>query len=55
MFAEPASDGVDLGGFQGFLQTQGRKDGGQALGQHGFAGAWRANHDHIVATCSSNL
>jgi hypothetical protein len=24
--------------------------GGHALGQHGFAGAWRANYEDVVAT-----
>ena len=34
---EHAGDGVNLGGFERFLKGERREDGGQALGQHGFA------------------
>lgn len=44
-----AGDRVYLGGIQCFMQGEWRQDGGQATGQHGFAGARRADQDHIVA------
>ena len=47
---EDAGDGVDLGGFEGFLEAQRREDRGEALGEHGFAGAGRADHEDVVAT-----
>ena len=47
---EDAGDGVDLGGLEGFFEAQRREDGGQALGEHGFAGAGRADHEDVVAT-----
>jgi len=47
---EDAGDGVDLGGLEGLFKAQGREDGGQALGEHGFAGAGRADHEDVVAT-----
>ena len=34
---EHAGDGVNLGGFERFLEGERGQDGGQALGQHGFA------------------
>ena len=46
---EHAGDGVDLGGLEGFVETQRREDGGQALGEHGLAGAGRADHEDVVA------
>ena len=55
MLPKSTCDGVDLGGFQSFLQTQRREDGGQALGQHGFSCSRRSNHNYIVASCSGNL
>ena len=33
---EHAGHAVDLCGFEGFLKTEGGKDGGHALGQHGL-------------------
>ena len=42
-------DGIDLGSLEGFLPRQGRQDAGQALGQHGFAGAGRTDQQHVVA------
>ena len=46
---EHAGDGVNLGGFQSLFEGERRQDGGQALGQHGFAGAGRADHQNVVA------
>ena len=46
---EHAGDGVDLGGFERFFEAQRRQDGRQALGEHGFAGAGRADHEDVVA------
>ena len=46
---EHAGDGVDLGGLEGFFETQRREDRGQALGEHGLAGAGRADHEDVVA------
>jgi hypothetical protein len=43
-----AHDAVNFGGFQGFFKAQRRQDGGQALGQHGLAGARRAHHEDVV-------
>ena len=43
-----ARNGIDLGGLHSFLPGQGRQDAGQALGQHGFAGAGRADEQHVV-------
>ena len=42
-------DAVNLGGLQGLFQVQGRQDGRQPLGQHGLAGARRADHQDVVA------
>ena len=47
---EHAGDGVDLGGLEGFFEAQRREDGRQALGEHGFAGAGRADHQDVVAS-----
>ena len=52
---EDAGDGVDLGGFEGFFEAQRREDGGQALGEHGLAGAGRADHEDVVATGGGDL
>lgn len=35
---------MDLSDLQGLLPGQAGEDGGQALGQHGFAGARRPHH-----------
>src|ERR1019366_5424633 len=43
-----AGDAVDLGGFDGLLEGERRQDAGEALGEHGLAGAGRANHEDIV-------
>ena len=46
---EHAGDGVDLGGLERFFEAQRREDRRQALGQHGLAGAGRADHQDVVA------
>src|SRR5690242_1026433 len=46
---EDARDAVDACGFDGFLEGHGRKNGGDALGEHGFAGARRADEKNVVA------
>ena len=46
---EYASDGVNLGGFQSLFKGERGEDGGQALGQHGLAGAGRADHENVMA------
>src|ERR1035437_7511999 len=40
---------MNLGGFQSLFKGERGEDGGQALGQHGFAGAGRADHENVVA------
>ena len=46
---------MDLGDLQGLFPGQVGQDGGQALGQHGFAGARRPHHQNVVAARSGNL
>jgi hypothetical protein len=46
---EDAGDGVDLGGFESFIEGERREDGRKPLGEHGFAGAWRPYHEDVVA------
>ena len=43
-----ACDGINFGGLHGFLSGERRQDAGQALCQHGFAGAGRADEQHVV-------
>ena len=50
-----ARNAVYLGNFKRFLKIQRRQDGGQALGQHGFATAGRADKQHIVAARSRHF
>jgi len=45
---EQTHGGIDAGGFKGFSTRERRKDGGHALGEHGFAGAGRADHQNVV-------
>jgi hypothetical protein len=47
---EDAGDGVNFGGLEGFFKGEGREDGREAAGEHGFAGAGRADHEDVVAT-----
>ena len=46
---EHAGDGVNLGGLERFVEGERGEDRRQALGQHGFAGAGRADHENVVA------
>ena len=46
---EDAGDGVDLGGLERFFEGERREDRRQALGEHGLAGAGRADHEDVVA------
>ena len=43
-----ARHAVDFGDFQGLFKGKRRQDGGQALGQHGFAAARRPDQQQIV-------
>ena len=45
---ERAGDAVDFGGFDGLFEGEGRQDAGEALGEHGLAGAGRADHQDVV-------
>ncbi len=45
---EDAGDTVDARGFDGFVEGHGRKNGGNALGEHGFSGARRADEQNVV-------
>ena len=49
-----ARNGVDLGGLHGFLPGERRQDAGQALCQHGFAGAGCADQQYVVSAGSGN-
>ena len=40
---------MNFGGLQCLFESKGRKDRRHALGQHGFAGAGRADHQNVVA------
>ena len=46
---------MDLGGLHRLLKAHLRQDGGQALGQHGLAGAGRADEQQVVAPRGGNL
>ena len=52
---EDARDAVDLGGFESFLECQGREDSGEAFGQHRLARSGRADHQDIVAARRGDL
>ena len=43
-----AHRGIDAGGFKGFGTAEQRKDAGDALGEHGFAGAGGTDHEQVV-------
>ena len=45
---EHTRDAVNFGGLQCLFESKGRKDRRHALGQHGFAGAGRADHQNVV-------
>ena len=46
---EHSGHAVDLRGLERFLERERRQDGRNALGQHGLAGAGRADHQNVVA------
>jgi hypothetical protein len=46
---EDSGDAVNFGGLEGFFESERRQDGWHALGEHGFAGAGRADHENVVA------
>src|SRR6266852_4037357 len=46
---EHASDAVDLGGFERFLETERGQNSRHAFGEHGLARTGRADHQDIVA------
>src|ERR1700739_2969968 len=52
---EDSSNGVDLGCLKRLFKRKGSKDGGQALGEHGLAGARRPDHEDVVAAGSGNF
>ena len=52
---QQADDGMDLGGFQGFVEALGGEDGRQAPGQHGLAAARRADKQQVVIAGGSHL
>ena len=52
---EQAHNGVDLTDLQCFLPGHIRQDRRQALAEHTFSGAGRADEQHIVTACGSNL
>lgn len=43
-------NGMDLCGLQGFFERHIRQDSGNALGQHGFSGPRRADHQNVGDT-----
>ena len=47
---EHAHRGIDTGGFKRFGTAEQRKDAGDALGEHRFAGAGGTDHQQIVGT-----
>ncbi len=46
---------MNLRGFKGFFKGEWRKNGRHALGQHGFAGTGRTDHEDVVATGAGNF
>ena len=52
---EDSGHAVNLGGFQGLVKCQRRKDGGHAFGKHGLARARRTNHQQVVPTGGGDL
>ena len=47
---EDSGDAVNLGGLERFFEGERRQDRGHALGEHGLAGAGRADHEDVVAS-----
>ena len=52
---EGSRDAVDFGGFDGLFEGEGWQDAGEALGEHRFAGARRANHQNVVDSGGGNF
>ena len=52
---EHSGDAVNLGGLERFFEGEGRQDGRHAFGQHGLAGAGRADHEDVVASGAGDL
>lgn len=52
---EEADDAVNFGRFERFFQTERRKNSGDSLGQHRFAGAGRADENDIVPAGGRDL
>ena len=48
-------DAMDLRGLYRFLKSQWRQDSGEALREHRFTGAWRADHQNIVPAGRSHF
>ena len=48
-----ASDGMNSGCLKRFIESQRRQDPRQAASQHRFAGTRNADHEHVMAACSS--
>ena len=46
---------MNFGGFQRLFERERRQDGGKALGQHGFAGAGRADQQDVMAAGGGDL
>jgi len=47
---EHTRNAVNFGGFERLFERERRQDRGHALGQHGFAGTGRADHQDVVAS-----
>jgi len=52
---ELAGDRLDHRDVEQLTRVERRQDGGEARGQHGFAGAGRADHQEVVAACGGDL
>ena len=55
LFVGKTYNRMNLRSLQGFFQSQRRKDSWYTFGNHRFTGTGRANHDHVMSTCSGNL
>lgn len=50
-----SGNGVDLSSLERLSHAQGRQNGGQPLGKHGFPGTGRPDQDDVMATRSGNF
>ena len=50
-----SGDAVNARGFDGFFKRHGRKNGGNAFGEHGFSGAGRAEQKNVVSAAAGNF